>query len=122
MQQRYRPLRTIGTIFRILGYICLVLTIITVIGICGGSVLFGTAIESNLQQYGGNTTGLGVVGGAFWGVFLSLGAIIYGGIASLSLIAIGEGIYLLISIEENTRKTAYLVENQNKITPSESLP
>lgn len=118
MEKRYHALRTIGNIYRVLGYIALVLTILTVIAICGLSFLGGSAINSFIQQYGETTNGSGWVGGLFGGVILSLLVIIYGGIASVSLIAFGEGIYLLIAIEENTRKTAILVENQNKITPA----
>jgi hypothetical protein len=38
------------------------------------------------------------------------------------LVAFGEGIYLLIDVEENTRKTSYLMENQNKLQPAEPKP
>jgi hypothetical protein len=122
MEKRYHALRTIGNIYRILGYIALVLTIIAVVAICGLSVLGGSAINSIAQQYGGNTNGSGLVGGLFGGVIASIFVIINGGIVGLALIAFGEGIYLLISVEENTRKTALLVENQNKITPSAPQP
>jgi uncharacterized membrane protein len=118
MERRYHALRTIGNIYRVLGYIVLVLTVLAVIAICGLSVLGGSAINSITQQYSGYTNGSGLVGGLFGGVIASILVIIYGGLVGLSLIAFGEGIYLLIAVEENTRKTAILFENQNKITPS----
>jgi ABC-type phosphate transport system permease subunit len=118
MDRRYRALRTVGSIYRVLGYIVLVLTILSVIAICGISVLSGTALESVSQQIGVNSNGSGIAGGIVGGIFLSFIALIYGGIVALSLIAFGEGIYLFIAIEENTRKTAIMIENQSKITPS----
>jgi len=122
MEKRYHALRTIANIYRVLGYIALVLTIVAVIAICGLSILGGSAINSITQHYGGYANGTGLVGGLFGGVIASIFVIIYGGIVALALIAFGEGIYLLIAVEENTRKTAILVENQNKITPSAPQP
>jgi hypothetical protein len=121
MERRYHALRTIGNIYRVLGYIVLVLTILAVITICGLSVISGNALESVSQQLGVNSSGSGLAGSLLGGVLLSIVVIIYGGIVSVSLIAFGEGIYLLIAIEENTRKTTLLVENQNKITPTVTL-
>ena len=117
MERRYHALRIIGNIYRVLGYIVLVLTILAVIAICGLSVLGGSAINSITQQYSGYTNGPGLVGGLFGGVIASIFVIINGGVVAISLIAFGEGIYLLIAIEENTRKTALMIENQSKITP-----
>jgi hypothetical protein len=118
MERRYHALRTIANVYRVLGYIALVLTILAVIAICGFSVLGGSVINSIAQQNGYSTNGSGLVGGLFGGVIASILVILYGGVVALALIAFGEGIYLLIAVEENTRKTALMVENQNKITPS----
>lgn len=114
MERRYHALRTIANVYRILGYIVLVLTILTAIAICGLSVLGSTALNNVAQQYG-NTTVPTWIGGIFGGIVGSILVILYGGMVALALIAFGEGIYLLISIEENTRKTALLFENPNKL-------
>ncbi len=119
MEQRYHALRTIGSIFRILGYIALVLTILAALAICGVSVISGTAIESASQQFGFTSSGTGFLGGLFGGLIAGIFVILNGGLIALLLVASGEGIYLLIGIEENTRKTTYLIENQNNIIPSE---
>jgi asparagine N-glycosylation enzyme membrane subunit Stt3 len=108
MEQRYRALRTIASIYRVLGYIVLVLTILVFLAICGLSVVGSTATNSIARQYGG--TGAGIIGG----IFVSISALIYGGIMAISLIGISEAIYLLIAVEENTRRTAYILGNQNK--------
>jgi hypothetical protein len=107
MEHRYRALRTIGAIYRVLGYIVLVLAILAFLAICGLSVVGGTAASSILNRYGDVSSVIG-------GILLSLLALLYGGITAISLIAFGEGIELLIDLEENTRKTAMMLENQNK--------
>ncbi len=107
MEHRYHALRTIGTIYRVLGYIVLGLTIVAFLGICIFSVVGGTAGYAISRQYGYGT-------GLLSGIAVSLGALLYGGITAISLIAFGEGINLLLALEENTRKTAILLDNQNK--------
>jgi hypothetical protein len=120
MEQRFHALRTIGSIFRILGYIALILTILGALAVCGLSVVGGTLVQSASQQFGFNTSGGGFLGGLFGGLLGGILVILYGGFISLWIIAIGELIYLLIGIEENTRKTTYMIENQmTKITPAE---
>jgi hypothetical protein len=115
MEHHYHALRTIGMIYRILGYIVLGLTILAFLGICVFSVVGGTAASSISRQYGYGT-------GILSGIGISLLALIYGGITAISLIAFGEGINLLIALEENTRKTAMLLENHNKPVESLAVP
>jgi hypothetical protein len=119
MEHRYHALRTIGSIFRVLGYIALVLTILGALAVCGLSVVGGTAMESVSQQFGGSSSGAGFLGGLFGGLIGALLVLLYGGFISLWVLAVGELIYLLIGVEENTRKTNFLIENQmNKLTPA----
>ena len=109
MEKKYKALRTIGTIYKVLGIIAGVLTILSIIGFCATSI-FGGAMFDMM-----NTSGYGVpgiFGGALGGVILSLGALIYGGGASVTLYALGEGVYLLIELEENTRATAVLLKKK----------
>jgi predicted lipid-binding transport protein (Tim44 family) len=132
MEPRFRALRTIGSIFRVLGYIALVLTILAALAFCGFSVIGASAIESSVaQQLGVNSNGAGFLGGIFGGLLGGILVLIYGGIISMWIIAIGELIYLLIGVEENTRKTNFLIESQmakiapaspSAMTPSEPLP
>ncbi len=121
MDKRYHALRTIGSIFRVVGYIILVLTILAALAVCGISVIGGTAIESASQQFGVNTSGTGILGGIVGGLIAAIAIIIYGGMIALGLVAFGELVYLGIAIEENTRRTSMLVENQNKL-PSPPPP
>jgi hypothetical protein len=118
MEHRYRALRMIASIYRIVGYIVLGLTILAVLAICGVSVISGASLQSLSQQFGVDSRTSSIAGSIFGGLIASLFAILYGGITSISLIGIGEAIYLFIAVEENTRKTALLLENQNKSLPA----
>jgi hypothetical protein len=122
MEHKYRALRTIGSIFRVVGYIILVLTILGALAACGLTVIGGTAAETASQELGLNSTGVGFLGGLFGGLLLGLVIILYGGLIALMMVAFGEGIYLLIDIEENTRKTGLLIENQARLQPAEPRP
>jgi hypothetical protein len=122
MEQKYHALRTIGTIFRVVGYIILVLTILASLAVCGLSVISGSFIKSASQQFGVNSTGAGFLSGLFGGLIAGILVILYGGMIALMFVALGESIYLLIGIEENTRKTTYFLENQYKLPPPESKP
>jgi hypothetical protein len=113
MEKRYTALRVIGTIYRVLGIITLIITIITVIGICGTSVLGGSALDAISSQYSNGSGNTGLISGLFGGVIFSIFTILYGGLASITLFAFGEGVYLLISLEENTRRTALLIEQKS---------
>ena len=112
MEQRFHALRTIGSIFRILGYITLVLTVLAALAFCGLSIVGGTLIQSASQSFGFNSSGGGFVGALFGGLLGGFLVLLYGGFISLWVIAFGELIYLLIGVEENTRKTNFLIENQ----------
>jgi hypothetical protein len=111
MEKKYRALRFIGSVYKILGIILGVLTIISVLAICVMSVLGGGVLDNmmpkNTQNLGGGIF-TGIVGGAI----LSIVALLYGGVMSVSLIAMGEAIYLLINLEENTRTAALLLQQR----------
>jgi len=112
MEKRYMALRTIGNIYKILGIFILVLTIIGIIGICGVSVLSGTALDAFVKEYGNGSSSTGLVSGMIGGIISAVVLLFYGGITSITLYGFGEGIYLLISIEENTRKSSLLLEKR----------
>ena len=105
MENKFKILRFIATVYRILGIITAVLTILGAAGICLTSVLGGAMmdqVQSGLGELG--TVGLmsGAAGGAIIGGFL----LVWGTIMALLLLAAGEGISLLLALEENTRTTA----------------
>ncbi len=110
MEKRYRALRIVGTIYKVLGIIAAALTVLAVLALCGTSLLCGAALDSVGRQLGQDLGGGGVFGGMVGGVILSLFAVLYGGIIALTLYAFGEMIDLLIALEENTRLTAQMLQ------------
>lgn len=107
MEKRYRALRLVGTIYKIVGAIVLILAIIGAIGICAAGVLGGVALSNFTNDLGSGINGFGpTFGGVLGGIISGLLTLIAGGIGGLTLFATGEAIYLLMDIEENTRMAA----------------
>ena len=117
MEKKYKALRFIGTFYKVVGIILGVLTAISAIGFCLFSILGGSLmnlmINSLGNSYGSASTGPGgLLGGILGGVIGGVLILLYGGIMSITLYAAGEGVYLAIGIEENTRTTASLLQQQ----------
>jgi hypothetical protein len=112
MEKRYTGLRLAGTIYKVLGIIFGVLTILAVVGICLSAVLGGAAMNNVARDMGGSATMLGSLGGVVGGIIFSILALIYGGAISIGLYAFGELVFLLVSLEENTRATAMLLQRR----------
>lgn len=111
MEKKYKALRTIGTIYKGLGIIAGILTVLVTVAFCATSIFGGAVFD--MMNAGRDGMGLGgVFGGAFGGIVFALGALIYGGGAAITLYALGEGVYLLIDLEENTRSTNLLLRRQ----------
>jgi hypothetical protein len=106
MEKRYRALRIISTLYKIAGVIVLVFAILGAAAACLGGILGGTALQQLSQDLGTNAQAFGLVSSALGGILTGLGLIIGGGLSGLTLYATGEGIALLIAMEENTRATA----------------
>lgn len=103
MEKRYRALRIVGTLYKILGGIVLVVAIVSAIGICLAGILGGQALADFNRDFGTGLNTVGAFGGVVGGIVSGLAFLIGGGIGGLTLFATGEAIYLLIDIEENTR-------------------
>lgn len=108
MKKKYAALRTIGTIYKIIGAVIAIFTILGTIGVCimgfAGGALFQGAANTL-----GSGSDIGSTEMGFAGVFAALWLLILGAIASVSTYALGEGVFLLLDLEENTRKTAELL-------------
>lgn len=114
MEKHFKVLRIVGSVYKVVGIILLVVTLLSALGFCGMSVLGGSAMESALKNLPGNTLGQGQGFGLLGGVLLSLMIILGGGIYAVTTYALGEAIYLLIALEENTRRTALLLHSQHE--------
>ena len=119
MEKRYRALRIISTLYKILGIIVLVIAIIGAIGACLGGVLGGASLQNTLGQ---DVPALGGIGSVVAGIIGGLIGIIFGGLSGLSLYAVGEGISLAIAMEENTRATAMHLAAQSRLVAPASPP
>lgn len=73
-------------------------------------MLGGSAMDEFARKDSNNSSSTGLKKGFLGGILFSVFAIIYGGLISMTLFAFGEGVYLLILLEENTRKTALSIE------------
>ena len=102
MDRRFTALRVIGTVFKILAWIALLLGVLSaVLALIAGLTMGGT------QEW---------FGLAFGGPLAAIAAFVVALIISifnfLALYAIGDAIYLALAIEENTRRAAYLMQQQ----------
>jgi hypothetical protein len=126
MEKRFKVLRIVGSVYKVVGIILLVVTLLSALGLCGMSVLGGSAMESVLNNLPGSTQGqgqgLGLLGGVVGGMLFSLGIILSGGIYAVTIYALGEAVYLLIALEENTRRTALLLHSQQEHPEALVLP
>lgn len=114
MAKKYKALRTIASIYKILGIVAGIVTILAVIGICAASVMGGAAMDSLSRDFGGYgySGPSGVLSGVVGGLLINFFVILNGGGLAITFFAMGEGIYLLISLEENTRATVGLLKSQ----------
>ena len=103
MDRRYTALRTIATIYKIFGVIVAVITVLSTLGVCA-SILLGGSTLSDLGGFGDSGPAM-IIGG----LVLILSTILGGGGMALTFYALGEGINLLIALEENTRMTAAML-------------
>ncbi len=109
MEKRYYALRVIGTIYKVLGICVAVLTVLVIVSI-GVASRAGGALpwrDFDMPMRGGRIVG---------GLLMAVLSLLYGGVAGLTLYAFGEGVALLIALEENTRRTAELLQRS---VPSE---
>jgi len=105
MEKKFKILRFIGTVYKLLGIITAVLTVLGAAGFCLTSLL-GGAIFDQIQRELGNLGPVGLMGGAAGGVIIGGFLLVWGAIVAVMLLAAGEGIFLLLALEENTRTTA----------------
>jgi predicted lipid-binding transport protein (Tim44 family) len=102
MDRRFMALRIIATVFRILAWLALIFGVLGAIG----ALLLGFTLSGQEGLLGLNVTG------PLAGIAMFVVSLIVAIIGFLLLYACAEFIYLFLSIEENTRRTAYLVQQQ----------
>ncbi|NLE46514.1 MAG: hypothetical protein GX620_17495 [Chloroflexi bacterium] len=105
MVKKFKVLRFIGLVWKILAWIVLVVGILTAIGALLTSIFGGGMLSQFAQQQGQWAPWMF---GALGGVLLFVATLIGTVIQFLMLYAVGELIFLLLAIEENTRVAARL--------------
>lgn len=109
MEKKFRVLRIIGTFWKVLAWITLVGGVLSSLGVLLAGILGSGGFILRLfeQQAGTPVPGaFGVVGSVFGFFVVLVFTIIY----FLVLYAVGDLIYLLLAIEENTRRTMYAMQ------------
>ena len=97
MQKKYRVLRIVATIWKVLAWIVLVVSVLGGCGTLALAALGGAAARS---------TDFGLGGGLIGGLFAALVAIFLGVLYFVSLYAFAELVDVMLALEENTRATA----------------
>jgi hypothetical protein len=111
MARQFAALRVVGTILKVLGWLSLIVGVLVAIGV----LIFGFALTDQLGLPGID------LGGPLAGIAGFVAALVVGILYFLLLYAAGEAIYLFLCIEENTRRTAYYMEQQY-VHPEPSYP
>lgn len=101
MEKRFTALRLIATIYKVIGVLIAVLGVLAFLGICAAGVL-GSSNRSFDSPFGA----AGVVGALASGIVFLIAGALY----ALIFYGAGEGIYLLLALEENTRQTAQAIQ------------
>ena len=105
MQTRFRVLRTIATIFKIVAWIVLV------VGLILSFASLALGFGAPMLEFG-RVPGMGAMPGGGFGPFIA--GLVLTVIYFLTLYAWGEGIHLFLAIEENTRETALLLKERER--------
>ncbi len=100
MQQKFRVLRIVAVIWKVLAWLVLVLSIL---GGCG-TLAMGLLAGGGASARSSDMLGLGL--GALSGVVTALIAIFFGVLYFVFLYAFAELVDVMLALEENTRATA----------------
>lgn len=114
MTKKFHALRIIATIYKIVGVLVMALTLLSIIAFCLASLVGGAAMDRFSQEFGQETSALGIAGGLVSGLVFTIIAIFTGGMIGLQLFAAGENISLMLAVEENTRAMVALLQKENQ--------
>ncbi|MDI7275855.1 MAG: hypothetical protein QME94_07740 [Anaerolineae bacterium] len=111
MEKRFRSLRIIATVFKVLAWIVLVAGIIgglimMITGLAGGMLGASSAARDTTSGLGAASMMAGLLTGFAGGLVTVIGSVLY----FLLLYAAGDAITLALAIEQNTRETAHYLK------------
>lgn len=108
MEKRFKVLRIVATLYKIFAWIALAVGVLSALGVIVIGLIRGPLIRHMAQ---GAVPAVGRIIGEIVG---GMGILLIAAFYFLILYAVAEGIYLLLSIEENTRRTAYLLSQERR--------
>ena len=115
MEKRFRSLRVVATLLKVLAWIVLVAGILAAVGIVAVSAIQGSmgAPSPVLERMPMASQLVGPLAGLVVAVGVLLGTLLY----FLLLYASGDVLHLWVSIEYNTRETAYYLRGESTMPP-----
>lgn len=102
MERRFTALRVFGTLLKVCAWITLILGLLSAVLV----LVLGFSVGSGLGLFALEQES-GLVGILSFLIILILAVVLF-----LFLYAVGEVLFALISIEENTRRSAYILQKQ----------
>ncbi len=109
MEKKFKILRIVAFIWKIVAWVILV---ISILGGCGS--LIALLVAGNQFSRQASALGLGTFGGTVGGIVFAVIAILVGLFYFISLYAIAETIDVMLALEENTRATVEQLKNITK--------
>ncbi|MCS7323842.1 MAG: hypothetical protein RMJ86_08515 [Anaerolineae bacterium] len=119
VEKRYPILRVLAVLLKVVGIIFGVFTLFGTLGACLAGALAGSLSGNLGESFGfGDFGQLGVLGGLLLGLYV----LFIGGILTISLLASGEQIDVLIALEENSRAIRLMMEDQRRAAQPATAP
>lgn len=115
VEKRFGALRTIGSIFKVLGIISVIAGVVMAVVM----IVFFSMRGFAAPTFGPTFAPRGMMGSGVWA---GLVALLWGALGGLVLYGVGEVIYLLIAVEENTRASMLMLRQQPGAAAKPGLP
>jgi len=119
--KKFKALRFIGTVWKVLAWITLIIGVLSSVGMLLASIFGGGVLSQFGQQYG-EMPWVSWVFGLAGGIVAFGVSLIFTIIYFLLLYAVGEFIYLLLAIEENTRLAAQWIQARSAPVAYPAVP
>ena len=116
MDKKYRILRFVATLWKILAWVVLVVGTLAAIATLAGVLLGGAQLRPYFDS--GIVPFSPIVGG----IIAFVGGVLFTIFYFLALYGVGELLQLLIGIEENTRATATMLQQLRPAAPPQGYP
>jgi len=112
MENKFRALRIVSVVFKVLAWVTLVGGILSALGavILG---VFSTGTMARLSQLRNLAPLIGGGGGIVAGILSGLGILISSLVGFVLLYAYAEAVYLAIAVEQNTRECAHYLKGES---------